>query len=185
MSKVLEYVAQPDVFTCQSACIAKVLGTRDVYGIRAELETIGAPGDPAVIGQYLRPRVKSYKFLLTGSLSDAKAALDDGGIVITHGWFSHSGHVICLVGQEPDPDTLSYRFIVDDPYGEFDFSSGEYDPSKSGDNKKDFGNNVRYSSYGIYAYCVASAGFADAAALYRQKTLLSTEQNAWLHIIKN
>ncbi|MBW4442542.1 MAG: hypothetical protein KME10_15180 [Plectolyngbya sp. WJT66-NPBG17] len=178
MSKVLEFVAQPDVNTCQSACIAKVLGTDDVYGIRADLEAIGVAGDPAVMGEYLRPRVKSYKFLLTGSLNDAKAALDDGCVVITHGWFSHSGHVICLVGYEADPNTLSYRFIVDDPYGEFDFSSGQYDTSKSG-------NNVRYSSYGIYAYCVAASGYGDADEIYRRKTLLSTEQNAWFHIIKN
>ncbi len=44
MSKILDYVAQPNAFTCQSACIAKVLGTTDVAGIRAALKAIGDPG---------------------------------------------------------------------------------------------------------------------------------------------
>lgn len=178
MTNVIDYVRQPDGFTCQSACIAKILGTTDVYGIRDALEAMGTPGDPAVMGQYLRPRVQSYQFLLTGSLNEAKDALDDGYVIITHGWFTYSGHVICLVGHEPDPTTLSYRFIVDDPYGEFDFPNGRHDPSRTG-------NNVRYSSYGIYAYCVASSGPDNAARIYADKRLLSSEKNAWLHIIKN
>jgi hypothetical protein len=178
MSKVLDYVAQPDAYTCQSACISKILGTTDVKAIRAALEAIGDPGDHEVMGQYLKSRVQSYKFLLSGSLEDAKDALDDGCVVITHGWFTGSGHVICLVGYESDPKTLSYRFIVDDPWMEFSFPDAQFIPNRSGD-------NVRYSSYGIYAYCVASSSYENAQHIYDRGTLLSSEKGAWLHIIKN
>jgi hypothetical protein len=178
MSKILDYVAQPDAYTCQSSCIAKVLGTTDVKGIRAELEAIGTPGSPEVMGQYLKSRVQSYKFLVSGSLEDAKDALDDGCVVITHGWFSGSGHVITLVGYEADPKTLSYRFIVDDPWMEFSFPDAEFIPNSSG-------NDVRYSSYGVYAYCVASSSKENAAQIYAQRTLSSTGNGAWLHLVKN
>jgi hypothetical protein len=178
MSQILDYVAQPNAYTCQSSCIAKVLGTTDVEGIRAALEAIGDPGSPDVMGQYLKSRVQFYKFLVSGSLEDVKNALDDGCVVITHGWFTESGHVITLVGYESDPETLSYRFIVDDPWMEFSFPSAQYIPNSSGD-------NVRYSSYGLYAYCVASSNYRNAAQIYAQGTLLSSEKGAWLHIIKN
>ncbi|GAB4366016.1 MAG: hypothetical protein Kow00121_03030 [Elainellaceae cyanobacterium] len=178
MSKILDYVAQPNAYTCQSSCIAKVLGTTDVSGIRAALEAIGEPGSPNVMGQYLKSRVKSYKFLVAGSLEDAKDALDEGYVVITHGWFTEDGHVITLVGYEPDPKTLSYRFIVDDPWMEFSFPSAQFIPSSSGD-------NVRYSSYGMYAYCVSSRSYKNAAQIYAQGRLLSSEKAAWLHIVKN
>lgn len=177
-TKVLDYVAQPNAYTCQSACIAKVLGTTDVEGIRAALEAIGTPGSPATMGEYLKPRVQSYKFLMSGSLEDAKDALDEGCVIITHGWFTGSGHVITLVGYEPDPVTLSYRFIVDDPWMEFSFPDAQYIPGSSGD-------NLRYSSYGIYAYCVASSSLDHATRIYAQGRLLSSEKGAWLHIIKN
>ncbi|MGV0025586.1 hypothetical protein [Phormidesmis priestleyi] len=130
------------------------------------------------MGEYLRPRVQSYQFLTDGSLNDAKKALDDGCLVITHGWFTHSGHVILLIGHEPDPTTLSYRFIVHDPDGEYSFPNGVHDTSQSGE-------KVRYSSYGMYATCVGSADYDNAKDIYRQKKLLSSEQNSWLHIIKN
>lgn len=172
------YVSQPDPSTCQSACIAMVLRTTDVDSIRADLEVMGMPGDPAVMEQYLRPRVDAYSFLLTGSLNDAKTALDDGYAVITHGWFTEVGHVIVLIGYEHDPKTMSYRFIVHDPFAEYDFSNSNYDESKSGE-------AARYSSYGMYAYCVASAGYTHADEIYYKKRLSSSEKNAWLHIIKN
>ncbi|AFY66186.1 hypothetical protein [Geitlerinema sp. PCC 7407] len=178
MSKILDYVPQPDAHTCQSACIAKVLGTTNVAEIRSALNSIGTPGDPHVMGDYLKSRVKSYKFLESGSLIDAKEAIDDGCVVITHGWFTQSGHVICLIGHEPDSRTLSYRFIVDDPWEEFNFPDARYIPGRSGD-------NVRYSSYGVYAYCVASSSYEHAAQIYAQGQLMSSEKGAWLHIIKN
>jgi len=176
--KIVDYVPQPNAFTCQSACIAKILGTTDVYKIREDLESRGIPGDPAVMGSYLNEQVRSYEFVINGSLTDAQKALDKGFTIITHGWFTPSGHVICLVGHEPDPETLSYRFIVDDPWQEFSFSDGYYIEGSSG-------NNVRYSSYGVYAYCVASSSYDHAVRLYRSRRLLSSEQGAWFHIVKN
>lgn len=172
------YVRQPNDQLCQSACIAMVLRTTDVHGIRADLVLEGVAGDPAVMGDYLKPRVKSYKFLIDGSLNDAKKALDEGCAVIAHGWFTHVGHVIVLIGYEADPVTLSYRFIVHDPWAEYNFPDGDHDDSKSGE-------SVRYSSYGIYATCVASADYDHARDLYTRKTLNANEQNAWLHIIQN
>lgn len=178
LRKILEYVKQPDPYTCQSAAIAKAIGSTDVMSIRRALLAKGEPGSYVVMGNYLKPRVRSYRFLADGSLNDAKAALDDGAIVITHGWYTASGHVITLVGYEPDPNFLSYRFIVDDPFAEYNFKTGLYISGTSG-------NNVRYSSYGIYAYCVASANYGQARSIYRRKELNSSMKNAWLHIVKN
>lgn len=178
------YVPQPNINLCQSACIAMALGTTDVFGIRSDLEAIAASqgaeltGDPSVMGEYLTSRVSSYNFLLEGSLNDAKEALHNGCIVISHGWFTRPGHVILLFGYEPDMKTLSYRFIVHDPNGEYDFPRGVYDTSTSG-------ANMRYSSYGVYATCVASLDYDHARAIYSEKRLDSNLQNAWLHIIKN
>lgn len=180
LSSKVTFVRQPDPNWCQSACIAMALkqGVDQVDEIRDAL-TVGGEqaGSPAVMGDYLRPRASSYNFLLTGSLNDAVDALDDGAIVITHGWFTHSGHVICLVGYEPDTKTGSYRFIVHDPFAEYDFPKGDHIDGSSGE-------DVRYSSYGIYAACVASAGYDHARELYGRRELLSSMRNAWLHIVK-
>ncbi|MBD2033767.1 C39 family peptidase [Leptolyngbya sp. FACHB-321] len=177
MTLKIKYVPQPNSDFCQSACIAMALGTDDIHGIRNALVSQGIAGDPAVMADYLRPRVKSYKFLIDGSLNDAKKALDDECVVITHGWFTRIGHVITLVGYEPDPNTMSYRFIVHDPWAEYNFPKGDHDDSK-------IGESVRYSSYGMYATCVNSADYDHALEIYSKKRLLSTEENAWLHIIK-
>lgn len=179
MSTVIAHhsVAQPDAYSCQSACIANVLGVHDVHEIYAELAAIGTPGDPAVMGQYLQHRVQSYQFLATGSLLDAKDALDEGFSIITHGWFTGSGHVICLFGYATDQATMSYRFMVDDPWAEFSFPEAQF-TAKSG-------SDVRYSSYGLYAYCVASHSHDHAAQIYADRVLLSSEKGAWLHIIKH
>ena len=172
------YVRQPNNQFCQSACIAMALGTTDVNSIREELVANGVAGDPAVMGNYLRPHAKSYKFLTSGSLNDAKQALDEGCVVISHGWFTRWGHVVVLIGHEADPATLSSRFIVHDPWAEYNFPKGDHDDDKSGE-------GVLYSSYGMYATCVASADYDHSRDLYSQKKLNANEQNAWLHIIKS
>lgn len=174
---MLEYVRQPDNRTCQSACVAQMVGSTDVMGIREELESIGVPGDPAVMGIYLKKRVKHYHFNYTASMRDMIDALHDGFKLITHGFFTNSGHVISVVGVEPDPKTLSMRFVVDDPYAEFDFPSWTYLDKT--------GNNVRYSSFGIFAACVASSNREDAHEIYCNKLLNLKMNNAWVHFIKN
>lgn len=79
------YVPQPTPNFCQSACIAMVLGTTDAQSIHDELVACGAAGHPGVMANYLRPRVKSYQSSIDGSLTDARTALDEGHVVITHG----------------------------------------------------------------------------------------------------
>jgi GH24 family phage-related lysozyme (muramidase) len=172
------YVQQPNNQFCQAACIAMVLGVTDVDAIHHELVVNGkTAGDPAVMGDYLKPRVESYQFLVDGSLNDARKALDEGYVVITHGWFTPAGHVILLIGHEADPDTFSFRFIVHDPWAEYNFPRGDHDDDKSGE-------GVRYSSYGIYATCVGSADYNHACDLYNRKALDLNEKNGWLHIIR-
>jgi hypothetical protein len=60
---ILSYVPQIDEITCQSAAIAKMIGYDDVAGVRADLEEMGEPGSPAVMGKYLRERVQQYRYL--------------------------------------------------------------------------------------------------------------------------
>jgi hypothetical protein len=178
ITKILEYVPQPDGYTCQSAVIAKVIGSTKVDIIRSDLFKLGTPGDPYVMGKYLAKRVAEYRFLDDASLNDARKALNDGYSLITHGWFTGSGHVISIVGWELDKSKLSYRFICDDPWMEFDFKNWRYLPGTSG-------NDVRYSSYGIYAACVASSSLDSARRLYNRGELDSNKPGMWLHLIKN
>jgi len=177
-SKILDHVEQPDVYTCQSAAIARVVGTTDVMSIRHALTQGGREaGDPWNMGRYLEKYCQYYKFSPTASLNDARKALEEGCHLITHGFFTGSGHVIGLSRVEADPKTLSYRFNAEDPWYEFDFPSWSY--------TRNSGNDVSYSSYGIYAACVASSGVSHAAEIYRRGELNSAMKNMWLHIIKN
>lgn len=173
-SQILDYVAQYDSSTCQSACIAKMLGTYEVPRIRAELLLSGAAGSPYNMGDYLRPRVKSYEFLENGSLSDAVGFLQDGFQLITHGWFTGSGHVISIV----DYSSELKKFLVDDPWFEFDFSTWSYDYRYSG-------NNVYYSALGIFAACVISTSPPVAERLYKQGVADWDAKGMWIHAIKN
>ncbi|NJM58543.1 MAG: hypothetical protein HC857_15550 [Synechococcales cyanobacterium RU_4_20] len=177
-SKVLDFVEQPDAYTCQSAAIARVLGTTDVMSIRHLLTEGGRDaGDPWNMGQYLGKYCQEYRFSLTASLNDARKALEAGFQLITHGFFTGSGHVIGLSRVSADPKALSYRFNAEDPWYEFDFLSWSY--------TRNSGDDVSYSSYGIYAACVASSSVSHAAEIYRRGELNSAMGNMWLHIIKN
>jgi len=176
-TKVVDYVAQPNDYTCQSACIARIIGTEDVMGVRAALEALGNPGDYAIMGEYLKANIREYHFNDNASILDMRDALSQGYQLITHGYFTEVGHVIGLAGFEPDPTNLSYRFITDDPWYEFDFPSGTFTQNS--------GKNVRYSSYGIYAYCVASRSHEDAKEIYARGELDSAKKGAWLHLCKN
>lgn len=172
-----DYDPQDTEYTCQAAAIAMVTGG-DEMTIRRSLENAGSPGDPAVMGNYLRDRVKEYKFNIAASLLDFIAAIDNGYQLITHGWFSHSGHVIKVSGYQRNPKDLSYSLIVDDPYEEFDAISWKY--------HRDYrsGNNSLYSSYLMYATCVKGRSFDDARRIYRKGELDSALKGAWLHMIK-
>ncbi|HEY9644018.1 MAG TPA: hypothetical protein V6C57_26235 [Coleofasciculaceae cyanobacterium] len=172
----LGYIPQPDGRTCQSTAIGMVLGDKDIYGIRAKLESLGTPGSPDVMAAYLRPRVKDYQFEDAATLMDVRKYLDQGKQLITHGWFTRSGHVVKISGYEVDPTTLSYKLIVDDPWMEFNFKTGQYIPGSNG-------NDRPYSSYGMYAYCVASSSYWNATDIYKRGELDSKRPGMWLHVI--
>lgn len=187
-SKILDFVEQPDVNTCQSAAIARVCGTTNVMSIRRDLLGFSSrrgsmAGDPYVMGDYLKDHTQEYQFIVDASLNDAKQALKNGYNLITHGWFTGSGHVIGLSpfpdGEpyKPHPYTSSYMFNAEDPWYEFNFPSWSY--------SRKSGNNCQYSAYGIYASCVASYSKSQAARIYRRGELNSSTQNMWLHLIKN
>lgn len=173
-SKVLDIVYQPDALTCQAAAICRVIGSYKVAAVRAALEDLGVPGDPAVMGQYLKPRVKEYRYLSNASLNDAIKALRDGYQLITHGWFTGSGHVIGLSGWNAERET----FVAEDPWFEFDFPGWRYLYDRCG-------NDAPYSALGIYAACVAGQSVSDAKAVYYFGEVDYSYQAMWLHMVKN
>jgi hypothetical protein len=172
-------LSQPDAVTCQSACISMATGEKDVYAIRRQLEAIGNPGDPYVMGKVIRKyKGGSYSFVEDASLNEIKEWLKDGEFLITHGWFTNSGHVICLDGVSIDEKTLSYKLDVKDPWSEFDAPSWSYRSSAN------FYDGY-YSSYCIYASCVAGSSKNHAASLYKKGVLDSSQKGAWVHRIKS
>lgn len=173
-TKVLDDVQQPDALTCQSAAICRVIGSTKVGAVRSALSQMGEPGDPAVMGKYMRPRVREYKYNGDASLNDAIAALRDGCQLITHGWFTGSGHVIGISGW----DEKSRTFTVEDPWFEFDFVNWRY-------NYNGIGNDAPYSARGIYAACVVGQSPSDAYQIYLSKSVDYAARGMWLHMIKN
>lgn len=173
-------VSQPDQVTCQSACIAMVLKDRSVSSIRSELVGMpGGAGSPLNMGQVLSKRLGSrYSFDGDASLAEARDWLKNGEFLITHGWFTDSGHVIGLDGVEIDPGTLSYRFNVKDPWSEFDGPSWSY-------NRPDIAfYDGFYSARLMYASCVSSTSRWDAQRIYHRGELDSKRGGAWMHRIR-
>ncbi|MGL5076122.1 MAG: hypothetical protein ACRDBG_09830 [Waterburya sp.] len=170
------YQLQPDSQTCQSACIAMITGG-DIWAIREALTDSGVAGDPYNMGNYIKPRVKEYKFYPDASLNQVRRLLDDDYQLITHGFFTGSGHVVKISGYEAR--NLGIDFIVDDPWNEFHGKGWSYAPwDKSGD-------DVRYSAHLMYAACVGSYSVSQAAEIYRKGVLDSANENMWIHAIKN
>lgn len=193
-SRIIDDVQQPDARTCQSAAIARLLGTQDTFGVRVELDRIAerrrsAAGDPWVMGEYLSGRVREYQFHEKASLLDFNAALAAGYHLITHGWFTQYGHVIGISGQgyqddqgtwhlgERDPQSGWLYYKAEDPWYEYDFPAGRF--------TRRSGNDAAYSAYGIFAYCVASWSYPGAREIYSRGQLDSAQEGAWLHLIKN
>jgi len=171
-------ISQPDVSTCQSACIGMATGDTNIMKIRNELIMLGEPGDPYVMGSYLRKKKANYQFNDNACLNDVREWLKAGEFLITHGWFTRSGHVICLDGLSVDIKTLSYKISVKDPWSEFDAKTWSY-PNKA----LTFYDGY-YSSYCIYASCVKSSSSTSAASIYRKGELNSALQGMWVHRIK-
>lgn len=188
VSKILDFVEQPDASTCQAAAIARVVGSTAVMDVRRGLLDISGrrgsmAGDPAVMGEYMRSRVQEYEFFPDASLEQAKEALTQGYHLITHGWFTRPGHVIGISPFEdgepykPHPTLNTYAFNAEDPWYRFHFPSWSYTRLS--------GNNVPYSAFGMYASCVASSSASHAHQIYRRGELNSLTKNMWLHLIKN
>jgi hypothetical protein len=171
-------LSQPDALSCQSACVAMAIGNPNVAAIRAELVKMpGGAGSPANMGRILRAKHGSrYIFDDNASLSEAREWIRGGEFLITHGWFTTSGHVICLDGLELDTRSLSYRFSVKDPWSEFDAPSWSYRSSSR------FFDGY-YSSRCIFASCVKGASRDHALSIYRRGELDSSLKGAWIHRI--
>ena len=172
--KVLD-LSQPNSYTCQSTCIAMAVNDKNIENIRQRLEAKGNPGDPHIMAEVIREFPVNYQLHLDASLDEVKTWLKEGDFLITQGWFTSAGHVICLAGVEIDTENNSYKFNVKDPWSEFDAPNWKY----NNPNVKFY--NGYYSSYCIYAACVASSSCADAAIIYTNKELDSSSKKMWVH----
>ena len=171
-------LSQPDGSTCQSACIAMSIGSKDINDIRSQLLKLGDAGHPSNMGQILR-RYKGKKYIYdeSASINDMVRYLKNGEFLITHGWFTNSGHVIALDGVKATGMAgTGYAFNVKDPWSEFDGPSWSY--NKPAVNFFD----GFYSDHIIYASCVVGTSRSDAAHCYHGKVQYDLGR-AWVHRI--
>lgn len=170
-------LSQPDASTCQAACLGMAVGDRDIASIRRRLSRKGVPGDPAVMGAIAREYGNvDYAYDGNASLSQVATWLRAGELLVTHGWFTRSGHVIVLDGLAKKPDG-SIAFDVKDPWSEFDAPSWSYKSSSK------FYDGY-YSDRLIYAACVAGASATDARRLYQSGALDLKRSGMWVHRFK-
>lgn len=168
-------LSQPDSSTCQAACIAMAVGDKNINSVRGKLVVEGVAGDPAVMARVIRTyKNVNYVYDGNGSLNKVCEWLKNGELLITHGWFTGSGHVIILDGLVQNPATGEYSFDVKDPWSEFDGAAWKYNKSSK------FFDGL-YSEYVIYAACVAGASVRDAASLYKSKRLDRKQGGMWVH----
>ncbi|NER32695.1 MAG: hypothetical protein F6J93_01210 [Oscillatoria sp. SIO1A7] len=172
--KVLD-LSQPNAYACQSICIAMAVDEKNIENIRQRLKAKGDPSFPHVMAEVICEFPVNYQLHLDASLDEVKSWLEEGDFLITQGWFTSEGHAICLAGVQPDPENNSYRFNVKDPWSKFDAGVWKY----SNPNEKFYDGH--YSSYCIYAACVASTSCADAANIYTNKELDSSYKKMWVH----
>jgi hypothetical protein len=167
-------LSQPDARTCQAACIGMAVGDRDIQGIRRKLDSLGSAGSPRVMAEVIRAYGKPYSLEMDASLAEVIGWLKAGEFLITHGWFTGPGHVICLDGLKRTPKGTRHLFDVRDPWGEFDFPAWKYLPGAT------FYTGF-YSELGIYAACVAGTSAADASARYRAGVVNRAQGGMWVH----
>ena len=170
-------LSQPDASTCQSACIAMAVGDRNIQGIRQKLLQIspGAAGSPDAMGDVIMGYKVKYEFVRDASLRDVIGWLKAGELLITHGWFTRSGHVICLDGVKEVDNKVSFN--VKDPWSEFNAPRWKYDGSSK------FYDGF-YSELCIYAACVASSSAYDAEKIYNRRRVDRSQKAMWVHRIK-
>jgi len=152
------------------------VGVKDVYDIRSQLLRIGEPGHPSIMGQVLRRyKGKKYIFDESASLDDIASYLKAGEFLITHGWFTRSGHVIALDGVAEKDGKLSFN--VKDPWSEFDGPSWSYNKPWA-----KFYDGF-YSDRLLYASCVVGMSRNDAARWYSHESPKRNVGQAWVHRI--
>lgn len=167
-------LSQPDALTCQSACIGMAVGEKDVMKIRRQLLAIGEAGSPAVMGQVAKSYTKNYSYSGNASLDEVYDWLRQGNFLITHGWFTPSGHVICFDGLKYDSFSGKFSINVKDPWSEFNFPSWKY----SGSSK--FYDGF-YSELGIYAACVKGTSATNSYAVYKAGSVDRKMKKMWVH----
>jgi GH24 family phage-related lysozyme (muramidase) len=168
-------LSQPDVSTCQAACIAMAIGNKNITGIRQQLLQLGIAGDPTVMQKVIRKYTSKVAYSDNASLNDIYEWLKNRELLITHGWFTRSGHVIVLDGLKYDSASGRYSLNVADPWSEFNGPSWKYDKP-----------NVKfydgfYSELMIYASCVASASASDAYRIYKAGKTNRSQKAALVH----
>jgi hypothetical protein len=167
-------LSQPDASTCQSACIAMAMRDPNIYGIRKRLIGMGQAGDPAVMGRVMRSFGVKYIYEENATLANVASFLRQGEFLITHGWFTGSGHVICLDGVKDVGGKISFN--VKDPWSEFDGNSWSY-------NKTSKFYDGYYSDRIIYAACVAGTSRNSAASIYKNQPVNYQQGGMWVHRI--
>jgi len=166
-------ISQPNGYTCQSTCIAAVIGGDvPIMTIRDALSQIGEPGSPDVMGQYLTKFFGDrYSFHSSASINDIREHIKSGCVDIIHGWFTRSGHVVIIDGD----DTTGFRMM--DPNDEFHADIWDY-PAE------DQAFQGVYSDLCIYAACIAGESRDDAQNVYAAGAIDRTKGGAWVHRIK-
>lgn len=166
-------LSQPDAVTCQAACIGMAVGDRDIQGIRRKLTARGQAGDPAVMAHVIRSYDRPYRYDGNASLAKVYSWLKAGEFLITHGWFTGSGHVICLDGLRADKNGR-YSLDVKDPWSQFNVTAWAYNLGST------FYDGF-YSDLLIYATCVAGASSADARRVYQAGKVDTARGGMWVH----
>jgi lysozyme len=166
-------LSQPDASTCQAACIGMAVGDSNILGIRRKLLAKGDAGNPAVMAAIIREFGRPYRYEGDASLSEVYEWLKNGEFLITHGWFTGSGHVICLDGLKKVSEG-EYSLDVKDPWSEFNAPAWRYDKSTK------FYDGF-YSDACIYAACVAGTSVSNARSVYQSGKVDPNRGGMWVH----
>jgi hypothetical protein len=150
------------------------VGDQDVAGIRRKLAARGTAGDTAVMAAVIREYGRPYKYEANASLAQCYEWLKAGEFLITHGWFTGSGHVICLDGLKINDETGRRYLDVKDPWSEFNVQTWRYDLGGK------FFDGF-YSDLLIYATCVAGTSVGDAQSIYRAGRVDVNRGGMWVH----
>ena len=167
-------ISQPDGNTCQSTCIAAVMGLEvSIAQVRSDLLEIGEAGNPAVMAEYLTAHFGDrYSYHSAASIDEMRSDVNEGCVLITHGWMTKAGHVICLDGVSEK------GFRTMDPWEEFHAFEWAYLADI------DAFQGI-YSDELIYAACVAGESRHDAHRIYLEDSPIDRSKGgAWVHKIK-